>query len=57
MCSNMDDLEMIILSEISQTEQYHLYVESKKKIQMKFTKHTDTENKVMVTKGERGEEG
>ena len=43
-CSNMDatwmDLEMIILSEVSQTNiEYHLYVESKKMIQINlFTK-------------------
>ena len=53
------DLEIIILSEVSQTEKdkYHLYVESKKMIQMNlFTKQkwlTDIENTLMVTKGER----
>ena len=54
------DLEIIILSEVSQTKTniiwYHLYVESKKMIQMNlFTKQrlTDIENKLMVTKGER----
>ena len=53
------DLEIIILSEVSQTEKdkYHLYVESKKMIKMNlFTKQkwlTDIENTLMVTKGER----
>ena len=40
------DLEIIILSEVSQTEKdlwYHLYVESKKMIQMSlFTKEKQT---------------
>ena len=54
------DLEIIILSEISQSKTniiwYHLYVESKKKVQMNlFTKQKEThrqENKLMVTKGD-----
>ena len=60
------DLEIIILSEVSQTKKdkyyiymYCLYVESKKITEMNlFTKqkHTDIENKLMVTKGERGGE-
>ena len=55
------DLEIIILSEGSQRKKniiwYHLYVESKKVIQMNlFVKQKQTpdlENKFMVTKGER----
>ena len=57
------DLEMTILSEVSQTKKNitcHLYMEckKKKKIQMNlFTKQkkrlTDLENKLMVTKGDR----
>ena len=39
-CSNMDDLDIIILSKISQTKinviWYHLYVESKTMIQTHF---------------------
>ena len=52
-------LEMIILSEVNQTMTniiYHLYVESKKMVQMNlFTKQkqtTDIENRFMITKGE-----
>ena len=55
------DLEIIILSEISQTDKdkynNHLYVEHKKMIQINlYTKQrlTDIENKFMITKGERG---
>ena len=59
------DLEIIILSEVSQTKTniicYHLYMESKKVIQMnKFIRQnrpTDIESKCMVTKGERLKEG
>ena len=55
------DLEIIILSEGSQRNKniiwYHLYLESKKVIQMNlFVKQKQTpdlENKFMVTKGER----
>ena len=57
------DLEIIILSEVSQKEKdryhiYHLYVESE--IWHKWTywqnrnRLIDLENKFMVTKGERG---
>ena len=52
------DLEIIILSEVSQTETntiYCLYVESKKIIQMNLQNRnsiTDVENKLMVTGGE-----
>ena len=56
------DLEIIILSEVNQiktnTIRYHLYVESK--IWYKWTylqnrnRLRDIENKLMVTKGERG---
>ena len=53
------DLDIILLSEVSQTKidiiWYHLYPESKKKmIQMNLQngeRLTDTENKLMVTKG------
>ena len=56
------DLEMIILSEVSQVKAniiwYLLYVISEKKIQMNLFKNknrpTDTENKLMVTKEEGG---
>ena len=54
------DLVNIILSEVSQTEKdkymYHLYVESKKMIQMNlFTKQKQTlKTKFMVTNGEIG---
>ena len=53
------DLEIIILSEVSQTETntiYCLYVESKKIIQMNLQNRnsiTDVENKLMITKGEK----
>ena len=60
------NLEIIILSEVSQTKTniicYHLYVESKKKW-YKWTyiqnrnRPIDVENKLMVTKGEKREEG
>ena len=57
------DLEIIQLSEVSQTKTnilwYHLYVESKKMIQMNlFTKQKQTHrhrNKLIVTKGEGGQ--
>ena len=60
----MDNLEIIILSEVSQIEKentiwYHFYVESK--IWHKWTylqkrnRPTDIANKVMVTKREKGE--
>ena len=50
------DLEIIILSEVSQTNiiWYNLYVKSKEIIQMKLfirQKKIDIENKLMVTKG------
>ena len=56
---------MIILSEVSQRKTnitwYHLYVESKKMIQINYLQNrnrlTDIENKLMITKGERGREG
>ena len=58
------DLEIIILSEVSQRKVniiwYHLYMESKKSW-YKWTylqnrnRLTDIENKLMVTKGEGGE--
>ena len=53
------DLEIIILSEVRerQISRYHLYVESKKMIQMNlFTKQIQTHKhrkQIMVTKGER----
>ena len=55
------DWEIIILSEVSQTEKdkykISLYMESKKMIKMNLltnrNKLTDIENKLMVTKGER----
>ena len=60
------DLEIILLSEISQAKTviiwYHLYMESKKK-RCKWTylqnrnRPTDIENKLMVPKRERVEEG
>ena len=61
-CSKWMDLEMIILSEVSQAKAsiiwYLLYVVSEKKIQMNLFKNknrpTDTENKLMVTKEEGG---
>ena len=58
------DLEIIILCEVSQAKTniiwYHLYVESKKiMIQMNLltnrNRFTEVENKLMVTKGERGD--
>ena len=57
------ELQNIILSEVSQRQTniiwYYSYMESKKVIQMnlctKQNKLRDTENKLMVTKGERGE--
>ena len=54
------DLEIIILSEVSQTKTniiwYHLYVESKNSTNELIykQKHTVIENKLMVTKGEGG---
>ena len=60
------DLEIIILSEIYQTERqkslYHLYVESlkKKKIQMNLfikQKHTSFKNKLTLPKRDRWGEG
>ena len=60
------DLEIIILNEVSQRKTnsiwYHLYVESKKKKRYKWTyiqnrnRPTDIESKLIVIKGERGEE-
>ena len=55
-------LGIITQSEISQKKTniiwYHLYVESKKMIQMNlFIKLTVIENKLMVIKGERDGEG
>ena len=55
------DLEMIILSEVSQTKTniiwYHLYVESKKndtnELIQNRNRPTDVENKLMVAEGER----
>ena len=55
------DLENIMLSEISHTKTntiYHLYVDSKKIIQMNiYTQNrnrlTDIEDKLLVTKGEK----
>ena len=58
----MDGLEILILSEVSQTKTniiwYLLYVESKKKWYKRTyvqntNRLTDIENKLMVTKGER----
>ena len=51
------DLEYILLSKISQSKTnsiYHLYVESKKMIQMNLQNRNrnDSENKLMVTKEE-----
>ena len=62
---NMDGLRIIILSEERQIKTniiwYHLYVESKKMMQMnlitKQDRLTDIENKLMVTKGDRGKIG
>ena len=53
------DLEIIILSEVSQTNiWYHSYVESKKWYKWTYLQNrnrlTDIENKLMVTKGESG---
>ena len=56
------DLQPVTQSEISQTQinaaRYHLYVQSKKMVQMKLFKNrnrlTDFENKLMVTKRNRG---
>ena len=55
------DLEIIILSEVSQTKTNticHLYVESKITYKRTYlhngNKPRDTENKLMVTKGEGG---
>ena len=57
--------ESILLMEISQTEKdtiiwYHLYVESKKMIQMNLLQNrnrlTDFKNKLMITKRERKKE-
>ena len=55
----MMDLEIVILSEVRKTNiWYRLYVQSKKMIEMNlFTKQkrlTDIENKLLVTKGNRG---
>ena len=56
------DLEIIILSEVSQTEKdkyhdNHFYVESKKWYKWTYLQNrnrlTDLENKLMVTKGEK----
>ena len=56
------DLEIIILSEVIQTERqigYHLYVESKNICKSTYkqdrNRFKDTENIFMVTKGRRGE--
>ena len=58
------DLEIIILSEVGQRKtniiRYHLYVESKKMIQMNLQNRnrlTDVVNKLVVTKGERWGQG
>ena len=61
------DLEIIILSEVSQTEKdniiwYHLYVESKKQYKWTYLQNrnrlTGIENKLTVTKGDsEGGEG
>ena len=52
------DLEGIMLSEISQTEKdkYYMisYVESKKQTK---SKHIDTENRLVVGSGQRGQRG
>lgn len=51
------DLEGIKLSEITQTEQdkYHMiYADSKKMNKQNRNRPTDTENKVMLSKGEAG---
>ena len=51
------DLEVIILSEVSQTEKYHLYVQSKKRVKKNlFTKQKQThrDRKLMVINGEGG---
>ena len=52
------DLEITILSKVSQTKIYHLYVESKKygtnELIYKTEMDSKTENKLMVIKGERG---
>ena len=61
-CSNMDDLEDIMLSEISQRKKntvwYDLYVEAKQYNKLvNITKSswlTGTENKLVVTSGEGG---
>ena len=60
------DLEIIILSEVGETEKdkYHmisLYVDSKKRYKRTYLQNrnrlTDIENKLMVTKGKRWWEG
>ena len=63
------DLEIIILSEVSQTEKdkYHMIpltcgiYKEKKRLKWAYFQNrkrlTDTENKLMVTKGERWGEG
>ena len=59
-CSNMDGPRDYHISEVRKRKTnicYHLYAESKEKIQINlFTKHKQPhiENKFMVTKGERG---
>ena len=57
-CSNMDDLQGIMLSEVSQTEKekylwYHSYVESHFLKMNLFAKQKQTyiKNKLIVTKG------
>ena len=54
------DLEIIILSEVSQIEKgkyiwHYLYVESKEVIQkiLTYKTETDIENKLMVSKGKK----
>ena len=57
------DLEIITLNEVSQRKTniigYHLYAESKIRYKWIYSQNknrlTDIENKLMVTKGERGE--
>ena len=61
-CSNMDDLDIIILSKLSQTKinviWYHLYVESKKNDTNTFfykQKYAHRlENKLMLNEGNAG---
>ena len=56
------DLESILLSEVSQTERqishdiiymWNLINDTNDLVYKKRNRHTDTENKLMVTKGER----